>query len=168
MKTRRKLKGFVNTKYDHERAGLGKFYESERYKGDCMPRHWSRFLDIPYLEMWNICAGLNWNAGRERTGDNRVREWRQLADHFGFIQVGANEEEDLKSITDWYQTYDSFLAYEWDNRGWWHWWCIIDGVMHDFKSKNFEFWWRFKWGEYKPKVILIHPDRPNSRAEILV
>ena len=39
-----------------------------------MPRHWSLFVDIPYKEMWDICAGLNWNAGRECTGDNRALE----------------------------------------------------------------------------------------------
>ena len=82
------------------------------------------------------------------------------------MQIECDEEEELKSITDWYQEYDSFLAYEWDNKGWWHWWCIIDGVMYDFKSEEFEFWWRFRYGEVKPKVILTSPKRPNIVKDI--
>ena len=142
----RKKAGFDFPKYD------------EKEKGDCMVRAFARYLKVDYKEMWDICAGLNWNAGEEATGDNRVKNWQELAEHFGLFQIPDDPEGDKPRVIDYYQFLDSFI-YKWmdtHRRRQHHWVAIIDGIIYDYKPKGTEFWQKHQYAEDRsPDIVLV-------------
>ena len=148
--------GFPFPKYD------------DKEKGDCMVRAFARYLDIDYKEMWDICAGLNWNAGEEATGDNRVKNWRELADHFDLYAHIPDPEGNLKRVIDYYQDFDSFIFKRTDLRRkrQHHWVAVINGVLYDYKPKGTEFWEKHRYAEDKiPDIVLVRNDGSDIRSK---
>ena len=156
MARKRYLRGCRDTGVARRASGIGKPGDGEN--GDCMVRAWSAFLDIPYLEMWDIVANMNENADRKATGFNRVREWRDMLDDLGLEEVEIDIENEYKTITDWYQEYDSFMPYviySSSTSGTYHWIAVIDGYYYDFLWSDHEFWHKYSYGTKKPRHIVV-------------